>query len=113
MELPPVAVAAAVPAEVAASPAAPVRPRISSAARAAKESPRIPKKILLVISAHAKEVELVVRGHRLIDLLHLIVRHLAVAGLRSLNDCTEARVSSRPRGYGSRRSSWVKFRVTT
>jgi hypothetical protein len=54
-------------------------------------------------------VELVVHGHRLIDLLHLIVRHLAVAGLWSLNGCTEARVSSRSRGYGSRRSSRVSL----
>jgi hypothetical protein len=57
--------------------------------RAAKESLSIPKKILLVILAHPKEAELVVRGHRMTDLLHLIVRHLTAAGLQSLNGCTK------------------------
>jgi hypothetical protein len=60
--------------------------------RAAKESLSIPKKILLVISTHPKEVELVIRGHRMTDLLHLIVRHLAAAGLRSLNGCTKQKL---------------------
>jgi hypothetical protein len=58
--------------------------------RATKESLSIPKKILLLISTHPKEVELVIRGHRMTDLLHLVVRHLTVAGLRSLNGSTEA-----------------------
>jgi hypothetical protein len=60
--------------------------------RAAKESLNMPKKILLVISAHTKEAELVIRGHRMTDLLHLVVRHLVAAGLRSLNDCTEQKL---------------------
>jgi hypothetical protein len=41
--------------------------------RAAKESLSIPKKILLVISVHPKEAELIVRGHRMTDLLQLVV----------------------------------------
>jgi hypothetical protein len=57
--------------------------------RAAKESLNIPKKILLVISVHPKEAELVIRSNRMTDLLHLVVRHLAAAGLQSLNGCTE------------------------
>jgi hypothetical protein len=64
----------------------------------AQGEPQHPKKILLVISTHSKEAELVVRGHRMTDSLHLVVRHLAAAGLRSLNCCTEAQVSSRSRG---------------
>jgi hypothetical protein len=62
--------------------------------RAAKESLSIPKKILLVISAHPQEAELIIRGHRMTDLLHLVVRHLAVAaaGLRSLNGCTKQKL---------------------
>jgi hypothetical protein len=60
--------------------------------RATKESLSIPKKILLVTSAHPKEVELVIRGHRMTDLLHLVVRHLAAAGLRSLNGCTKQKL---------------------
>jgi hypothetical protein len=60
--------------------------------RAAKESLSIPKKILRVIFAHPKEAELVIRGHRMTDLLHLVVRHLAAAGLRSLNGCTEQKL---------------------
>jgi hypothetical protein len=60
--------------------------------RAAKESLSIPKKILHVISAHPKEAELVIRSHRMTDLLHLVVRHLAAAGLQSLNGCTEQKL---------------------
>jgi hypothetical protein len=62
--------------------------------RASKESLNIPNKILLVISIHPKEAELIILGHRMTDLLHLVVGHLAAVGLRSLNGCTEARVSS-------------------
>jgi hypothetical protein len=60
--------------------------------RATKESLSIPKKTLLVTSAHPKEVELVIRGHRMTDLLHLVLRHLAAAGLRSLNGCTKQKL---------------------
>jgi hypothetical protein len=41
--------------------------------RAAKENLSIPKKIILIISAHPREAKLVVRGHRMTDLLHLVV----------------------------------------
>jgi len=50
----------------------------------AEELLGIPSDIVLVVSGHPAEAQLVVDGHGETDVL-LLVRHLVVAGLRSLN----------------------------